>query len=388
MNRIREFDHLKAEVTEWRRHLHQNPELDFAVEETARFVTEKLASFGINNMEPGIAGTGIVALVNGEGGDGPVIGLRADMDALPIQEASGKPWASRVPGRMHACGHDGHTAMLLGAAKYLSGKRDFRGSVAFIFQPAEEVELPSGGLKMVEDGFLDRHSIKRVYGMHNWPGIPVGEFGTRAGALMASQDDFDIVVKGRGGHAAAPHHAVDPVVIAAHIITGLQSLVSRNADPTESLVVSVTKLKGSDAYNVIPDTVEIAGTVRTLEASLRDAAEQLIERVARGIAQAHGGDIEFLYRRSVPVTFNETEATEAALRAARLAGTAVNDKTKPVMGAEDFAYMLQERPGALVFLGNGDTAAVHNPAYDFNDDAIPYGIGFWVNLVKTELGKA
>ncbi len=309
------------------------------------------------------------------------------MDALPIKEASGRPWTSLVDGNMHACGHDGHTAMLLGAAKYLSGKRDFRGSVVLIFQPAEEVELPSGGLKMVEDGFLDRFGVERVYGLHNWPGIPVGEFALRSGSMMASQDDFDIIVRGRGGHAAVPHLAIDPVVIAAQIVIGLQTLVSRGTDPTESLVVSVTKLSASNAYNVIADQVAAAGTVRSLSPQLRDFAERRIQEVSHSVAVAYGGDIQFHYRRSVPVVFNDASATALAIKAATAVGTAVKDTIKPVMGSEDFAYMLEARPGALIFLGNGNSAAVHNPAYDFHDEAIPFGIAYWVNLVEAELSR-
>ncbi|PTE06343.1 M20 aminoacylase family protein [Mesorhizobium helmanticense] len=388
MHSVDEFCQLADEVTAWRRHLHQNPELDFAVHETARFVADKLASFGINHIETGIAGTGVVALIQGEGGEGPTIGLRADMDALPIHEATGKDWASKITGKMHACGHDGHTAMLLGAAKHLVGQRNFRGTVAFIFQPAEEVELPSGGFKMVEDGFLDRFGISQVFGMHNWPGIDVGNFAICAGPMMASQDDFDIVVKGRGGHAAAPHLTVDPVFIAAQIITGLQALVSRRTDPIESLVISVTKLHASNAYNVIADEVELAGTVRALATHLRDFAETHLETTARSIAQAFGGDITYRYRRSVPATINDAQATALAVRAASGASGAegVDESLKPVMGAEDFAYMLQARPGALIFLGNGDSAAVHNAAYDFDDAAIPFGIAYWANIVEAALG--
>ncbi|MGX7877111.1 M20 aminoacylase family protein [Mesorhizobium sp. ORM6] len=387
MHPIEEFYHLADEVTAWRRHLHQNPELDFAVHKTARFVAEKLASLGINHIETGIAGTGIVAFIQGEGGEGPTIGLRADMDALPIQEATGKDWASKIPGRMHACGHDGHTAMLLGAAKYLVGRRKFRGTVALIFQPAEEVELPSGGLKMVEDGFLDRFDVSQVFGMHNWPGIDVGKFAICAGPMMASQDDFDILVKGRGGHAAAPHLTVDPVVIAGQVIIGLQSLVSRSTDPVESLVISVTKLRASNAYNVIADEVELAGTVRALAPALRDFAETQLETTARKIAQAFGGDIAYRYRRSVPATVNDSAATALAVRAAEGTGAAaVDEKLRPVMGAEDFAYMLQARPGALIFIGNGPSAAVHNATYDFDDAAIPYGVAYWVNVVDAALG--
>ncbi|ODA93228.1 amidohydrolase [Mesorhizobium sp. SEMIA 3007] len=379
---------LQREVTEWRRYLHENPELDFQEHNTARFVTEKLASFGINHIETGIAETGIVAVIQGEGGDGPTIGLRADMDALPIVEASGKPWSSKSPGIMHACGHDGHTAMLLGAAKYLASRRKFKGSVALIFQPAEEPEFPTGGFKMVQEGIMDRFGISQVFGMHSWPGLEVGKFAICHGSIMGSQDDFDIVVKGRGGHAAHPYRTIDPVVIAAQIILGLQTLVSRKTDPLDSLVISVTKLSAAQAYNVIPDQVEIAGTVRTLASGLRDFAEQEILASAQGIARGFGADIEFRYLRSVPATFNHAEGTDLAIQAARsLVGSAsVVDKMKPSIGAEDFAYMLEARPGAYIFLGNGPTAQCHNPAYDFDDHALPYGIGYWVNLVETVLG--
>ncbi|MER9793645.1 M20 aminoacylase family protein [Mesorhizobium sp. M0213] len=387
MKSLETFGDLQREATEWRHYLHENPELDYRLHNTAKFVTEKLASFGINHIETGIAETGIVALIRGEGRDGPTIGLRADMDALPIVEASDKPWSSKIQGRMHACGHDGHTAMLLGAAKHLASTRKFKGSVALIFQPAEEIELPSGGLKMVQEGIMDRFSISQVFGMHNKPGMEIGTFGICDGPIMGSQDDFDIIVKGRGGHAASPHRTVDPVVIAAQIIVGLQSLVSRKTDPMESLVISVTKLKAAEAYNVIPDHVEIAGTVRTLAPALRDFAEREILASAQGIARGFGADVEFKYRRSVPVTFNHTEETNLSVTAAgNLVGAAsVDDKVGISMGAEDFAYMLEARPGAMIFLGNGSSPSLHNPAYDFNDEALSYGIGYWVSLVETVL---
>lgn len=387
MHGVESFRDLQREATAWRHYLHENPELDYRLHNTAKFVTEKLASFGINHIETGIAETGIVALIQGRGGAGPTIGLRADMDALPILEASNKPWSSKVPGKMHACGHDGHTAMLLGAAKYLARTRNFKGCAALIFQPAEEVELPSGGLTMVQEGIMDRFDISQVFGMHNAPGTEVGKFSICDGPIMASQDDFDIVVKGRGGHAAKPHETIDPVVIAAQIVIGLQTLVSRNTNPIESLVISVTKLNAAKAYNIIPDHVELAGTVRTLAPGLRDFAERQIVTCAKGIASGFGADIEFKYRRSVPVTFNHTVETNLAIRAARsLVGSAsVDEDIKPHMGAEDFAYMLEARPGALIFIGNGLTAGVHNPTYDFNDEALPYGIGYWVNLVEALL---
>ncbi|OSI76107.1 amidohydrolase [Bradyrhizobium canariense] len=384
MRNVETFRDLQRDATEWRRHLHENPELDFRVDNTARFVAEKLASFGIDHIQTGIAETGIVAVIQGEAGEGPTIGLRADMDALPILEASNKPWSSKIAGKMHACGHDGHTAMLLGAAKYLANTRQFKGSVALIFQPAEEIELPSGGLKMVEAGIMERFNISRVFGMHNSPGLDVGKFAICDGPMMASQDDFNIVVKGKGGHAAAPHRTVDPVVIAAQIILGLQTLVSRSTDPTEALVISVTKLKAANANNIIPDQVEMGGTVRTLVPRLRDFAERQILASSSGIARGFGADVEFKYVRSVPVTSNHTEETNLAIDVARrfVGSASVNDKARAGMGAEDFAYMLQARPGAMIYVGNGSTAGLHHPAYDFNDDALPYGIGYWVNLVE------
>ncbi|MBT1516861.1 amidohydrolase [Bradyrhizobium sp. SRL28] len=382
---VETFEYLRREVTDWRRYLHENPELTYQVDNTARFVTEKLASFGIKHIETGIAEAGIVALIEGGSGGGRTIGLRADMDALPILEASKKPWASKIPGKMHACGHDGHTAMLLGAAKYLANTRNFKGSVALIFQPAEEADL--GGQRMVDEGIMDRFGISQVFGMHNMPGMTVGKFGIRAGPIMAALDEFDIIVKGRGGHAAKPHQNIDPIVIAGQVIVGLQTLVSRSTDPTESLVISITRLSAGEAYNIIPDQVEMAGTVRTLAPVLRDFAEGQIEAFAQGIASAFGGEIEFNYRRHVPVTFNHAKETDLAITAAlKVVGPgSVNDTIKPAMGSEDFAFMLEARPGAFIFLGNGSSAALHNSLYDFNDDAIPYGVGYWVNLVETAL---
>lgn len=385
MRSVEAFRDLQKEATAWRRYLHENPELGYRVHNTASFVAEKLVSFGINHVETGIAETGIVALIQGEGGEGPTIGLRAEMDALPILEASNKPWSSRISGKMHACGHDGHTAMLLGAAKHLTNTPKFKGSVALIFQPAEEDGC--GGQKMVEEGIMDRFGISKVFGMHNAPGLELGRFGICDGPILAALDEFDIVVKGRGGHAAKPHETIDPCVIAAQIILGLQTLVSRSADPLDSLVVSVTRLNAGASYNVIPGHTEIAGTVRTLAPHLRDFVERQIPTLVQGIARAFGGNVEFKYRRLEPVTFNHRGSTNLAVEAAcNLVGSAsVNDKMRPRMGSEDFAYMLEARPGAIIYIGNGPTAALHNPAYDFNDEALPYGVGYWVNLVEIVL---
>lgn len=386
MSRIEAFKDMQGEVREWRHYLHRHPELGYELHNTARFVAEKLASFGINHIETNIAETGIVALIQGDGGDGPTIGLRADMDALPILEASNKPWASQSLGKMHGCGHDGHTAMLLGAAKYLAGTRKFKGTVALIFQPAEEI-LPSGAQRMVREGIMERFGISQVFGMHNGPGIEIGKFGICHGPILASLDDFDLVVTGKGGHAAKPNETIDPIVIAAQIIVALQTLVSRRTNPMEALVISVTMLNAGSAYNVIPDVVELGGTVRTYSSHLREFAEAQILELARAIARGCGGDAELKYRKDTPVTFNHVAPTNLAVSAANiLVGPAsVNDKMTPRMGSEDFAFMLEARPGAFMYVGNGATAPLHNPAYDFNDEALPYGIGYWVNLVESAL---
>ncbi|MEY9981452.1 amidohydrolase [Bradyrhizobium yuanmingense] len=387
MNGIEAFQYLQAEATAWRRELHEHPELEYRLYDTARFVAEKLASFGVDHIETGIAETGIVALIDGKRGNGPTIALRADMDALPILEQSEKPWCSKVAGKMHACGHDGHTAMLLGAAKYLAASRRFKGSVALIFQPAEE--SGEGGQRMVQAGIMDRFSIAKVFGLHNVPGIEVGHFGICQGPIMAALDEFDLIVKGRGGHAAKPHEAIDPVVIAAQIIVGLQALVSRKTNPMEALVISVTKLNAAQAYNVIPNQVDLAGSVRTLVPGLRDFAQGQIFAAAQGIARGFGADVEFEYRKSAPVTINHPGETNLAVKAARnLVGPdCVDEKISPRMGSEDFAYMLEARPGAIIFLGNGSTASLHHPRYDFNDEALPYGIGYWANVVETVLAR-
>lgn len=385
MTDVETFKTMLAEVTEWRRYLHRHPELDYRLHKTSGFVAEKLRSFGIDHIETGIAETGIVAVIQGNDGDGPTIGLRADMDALPILECSNVAWTSETPGQMHACGHDGHTAMLLGAAKHLAQTRNFKGSVAIIFQPAEEGAL--GGKKMIEEGIMDRFEITEVYGLHNWPGLHVGAFSICSGAILGALDEFDIVVKGRGGHAATPHLNIDPIVIGSQIVLGLQTLVSRATSPLESLVISVTRFKTGDAYNITPGEIELGGTVRTLSPKLRDFAEQEILNVARGIAGGFGGEVELKYRRHDPVTMNHPEKTALAVKAAcGLVGLdAVDDAMLPMMGSEDFAYMLEARPGAFIFMGNGASASLHNPGYDFNDEALPYGIGYWVNLVETIL---
>ncbi|WP_027487827.1 M20 aminoacylase family protein [Allorhizobium undicola] len=382
LNRAEE---LQPEVAAWRRHLHERPELLFDVHETADFVAQKLREFGCDVVTTGIGRTGVVGLIRGAKGAGPVLGMRADMDALPIAEISGLPWASKVAGKMHACGHDGHTAMLLGAAKYLCETRNFAGSVAVIFQPAEEGG--GGGLAMVEDGMMETFGIGEVYGMHNAPGVPLGNFAIRKGSLMAASDTFEIVVSGKGSHAAQPHLSVDPVLAAAHVVIALQSIVSREIDPLKSLVISVTTAHGGDAYNVIPMDVKLTGTVRTLLPEIRDFAERRLGEVARATAMAHGAVAEVSYHRGYPVTFNHADETDfAASIAAGVSGQGrVETDMAPKMGAEDFSYMLEARPGAFIFLGVGDTANLHHPAYDFNDEAIPYGISYWISLAESRL---
>ncbi|RUW47385.1 MULTISPECIES: M20 aminoacylase family protein [unclassified Mesorhizobium] len=376
---------MQDEVAAWRQHLHQTPELNFDVFKTAAFVTEKLKEFGCDDVVTGLGKTGVVGIIRGRQGEGPTIGLRADMDALPLKEITGKPYASTVPGKMHACGHDGHTAMLLGAAKYLAETRNFTGSVAVIFQPAEEGG--GGGNEMVKDGMMERFDIAKVFGMHNMPGLPVGQFAIRPGPIMAATAEFTITVKGRGGHAAMPHGTIDPIVITSQLVGALQTIASRSTDPVEAVVVSVTKFHAGDAYNIIPESAEIAGTVRTLKKEVAKKSEERIRAICAGLATAYGATIEVDYDANYPVTFNHADETVFASDvAADVAGDAqVHRAIQPVMGGEDFSYMLEARPGAFIFIGNGETAGLHNPAYDFNDEAIPHGMSYWVKLAETAL---
>jgi amidohydrolase len=376
---------MQPEIAKWRRHLHEMPELQYDVHKTAAFVAEKLREFGCDEVLTGIGRTGVVGVIKGSKGAGTTIGLRADMDALPITEATGLPHASKTPGKMHACGHDGHTAMLLGAARHLAETRNFAGSVAVIFQPAEEGG--AGGRAMVRDGMMERFGISQVYGMHNMPGLDVGRFAIRPGAIMASTDEFTITVKGKGGHAAMPHRTIDPVFVSAQLVNAFQGIVSRNADPLESLVISVTQFHAGDAQNVISQKAELGGTVRTLNKDMRDFAETRMKEVAAGIATAYGAEIDIRYHRNYPVTFNHEHETDFAIQiASGLSGAAnVDTNTPPVMGGEDFSYMLEARPGAFIFIGNGETAYLHHPEYDFNDDIIPHGVSYWVSLAETAL---
>ncbi|CDZ27066.1 M20 aminoacylase family protein [Neorhizobium galegae] len=376
---------LQGEVSEWRRYLHENPEILYEVENTASFVEQKLKEFGVDEVVPGIGRTGVVGIIRGKGRGGRTIGLRADMDALPLTEITGKPWASKITGKMHACGHDGHTSMLLGAAKYLAETRNFNGTVALIFQPAEEGG--AGALAMVDDGMMERFGIDEVYGMHNMPGIPLGQFAIRKGGIMAAPDRFTITIKGRGGHAAQPHRTIDPIFIGSQLVGSLQAIAARNADPVHSIVISVTRFDAGTAYNIIPDQATLWGTVRTLSEETRDLAENRIRQIVEGIVSAHGATSEIDYYRQCPVTFNHDLETDHAIGvAAEVVGASnVDTNVEPTMAGEDFAFMLKRRPGAFIFIGNGDTAALHNPHYDFDDEAISYGISYWVRLAEQRL---
>jgi len=379
---------LKSEVTTWRRDFHQNPEILYDVHRTAGIVAEKLRAFGCDEVVEGIGRTGVVGVIHGRNGaGGKVVGLRADMDALPINEETNLPHRSKVSGKMHACGHDGHTAMLLGAAKHLAATRDFDGSVVVIFQPAEEGG--AGGKAMVDDGMMDRWNISEVYGMHNMPGLAPGHFSLRTGPLMAATAYYTVTIEGRGSHAAKPHEGIDPVLIGAHIVTALQSIASRNVDPLKSVVVSNTVFQAGDAQNVIPQRAVLRGTVRTLDNSVRDIAEARFRAIVEGTAKMFGAEAHLDYRRGYPATVNHAKETVFATGIARaIAGqNAVDDDAEPTMGGEDFSYMLEARPGAFIFIGNGDSAGLHHPSYDFNDDVLPVGIQYWADIAKAATQK-
>jgi len=383
---VNRFADFHADITAWRRDIHSNPELLYDVHRTAEVVADKLRSFGVDEVTTGIGQTGVVGLIRGRRSEsGKRIGLRADMDALPIVEATGKEYASKVPGKMHACGHDGHTAMLLGAARYLAETRNFDGDVVVIFQPAEEGG--AGAQAMIDDGLMDKWNIDEVYGMHNAPGLPVGEFAIRPGPLMAAADRIQIEIEGHGGHAARPHKCIDPVVVGAEIVTAIQTIVGRNVDPLESAVVSITIFQAGDTDNVIPQTAKLGGTVRTLTEEVRDQVEERLHKIVESVAAMHGATAKLTYSRDYPVTRNHPDQTDFAIHVAeKVAGTGkVLADTPPVMGGEDFSFMLQNRPGAFIFCGNGDTAGLHHPEYDFNDEAIPVGCSYWVTLVETAM---
>ena len=383
-NRIME---MHAEITKWRRDFHENPELLYDTVRTSKIVSEKLNSFGCDVVKTGIGRTGVVAVIKGRSDSkGKVIGLRADMDALPIKEITGLDYRSKNDGKMHACGHDGHTAMLLGAAKYLTETRNFDGTVVVIFQPAEEGG--AGAKEMCDDGLMSDFDISEVYGMHNAPGLPVGQFNIRPGAFFAAADQFTLDIEGKGGHAARPQETIDPTIVGAQILIALQSVVSRNTDPLESLVVSVTSFRTeSDSYNVIPQTVQLRGTVRTLCKEVRDMAQEKITQLITNTALTYGAKVNLNYARGYPVMINsELETNHMVHVAKKIVGdNNVDNNASQVMGAEDFSYMLEERPGAYIRVGNGSTASLHHPNYDFNDEAIPFGTSFWVELAETRL---
>ena len=379
---------LQPDIQAWRRDIHQHPELLYDVHRTAAFVAERLREFGCDEVATGLGRTGVVGVIKGRQpapkGDIKVIGLRADMDALPIEEATNLAYASRTPGRMHACGHDGHTAMLLGAARYLAETRNFAGDAVVIFQPAEEGG--AGAAAMIKDGLMDRFAVDQVYGMHNYPGIPVGSFAIRSGPIMAATDAIDIRIEGLGGHAARPHKCIDSVMVGAQLITALQSIVSRSIDPLESAVISMCEFHAGNARNVIPQTADLRGTVRTLTEKVRELVEKRVREVVAGVAQMTGARIDLEYERCYPVVVNHASQTEVATQVAKeIAGDANVHETPPLMGAEDFAYMLEQRPGAFIFCGNGNSAGLHHPAYNFNDDAIVYGTSYWIKLVENTL---
>ena len=379
INRIADF---ADDMTAWRRHLHAHPELRFACHDTATFVVEKLREFGVDEVHEGIATSGVVALIEGSG-PGPTIGLRADMDALPMEEVTGLDYASTMPGKMHACGHDGHTTMLLGAARYLAETRNFAGRVALIFQPAEE--NGGGAGVMVEEGVLERFDIQEIYALHNAPGTPVGAFYTTPGPIMAAVDTFDIHIKGRGGHGAMPHETADPIVAAVGIVNAIQTIVSRNNYAADDLVVSVTQIHTGSADNIVPELAYINGTVRTFDRAVQGMVMARLEAIVQGQAAAYGVEADLTYEVGYPATVNDPGRTAFAAEVAREVSAEVVDDAGPEMGAEDFAYMLEKRPGAYLFVGNGETAGLHHPAYDFDDTAAPAGASFFARLVERAL---
>jgi hippurate hydrolase len=383
VNRIAD---LQAEITAWRHDLHAHPELQYDVLRTAASVAEKLKAFGCDEVVPGLGRTGVVGVIHGrKGKSGKVIGMRADMDALPIEEETGLPYKSTVPGKMHACGHDGHTAMLLGAARYLAETRNFAGTAVVIFQPAEEGG--AGGKAMVDDGLMERFKIDEVYGMHNYPGMPVGQFGIRAGAMMAATDFVSIDIEGVGGHAARPHLGIDTVLVGSQIINAIQSIVSRNVDPLKSAVVSICMFHAGNTENVIPQTAQLGGTARSLAEDVRVLLEKRLHQVVEATAAAYGAKAKLTYQRNYPVLVNHERETDFAAGVAKqiVGERLVDTALPPMMGGEDFSFMLRARPGAFIWVGNGDSAGLHHPAYNFNDDVIPIGTSYWVKLVETAL---
>lgn len=378
------FAERQTEIAAWRRHLHEMPEILFDTVRTAEFVADKLRSFGCDEVVTGIGRTGVVGVIKGrKNTSSRVIGLRADMDALPIEEETGLPWASKIPGAMHACGHDGHTAMLLGAAQYFAETRNFDGTVVLIFQPAEEVG--GGGREMCEDGMMERWDIQEVYAMHNAPGIPLGEFATRKGLFFASVDHFEAEIIGSGGHAARPQRAIDPVVIAAQVVSAIQTIVSRNVGPMENAVVSTTSIESSSkAFNVIPQSVTIRGTIRCHSATVRTMIKSRLETIINGTADLLGGSAKVTLEEVYPVLITTDEQTEFAEEMGKLVSGKTSEAER-LLGGEDFAFMLERRPGSYVLLGAGDRVTPHNPKYDFNDEIIPFGCSWFAELIENRM---
>ncbi|MCO6415728.1 M20 family metallopeptidase [Siccirubricoccus sp. KC 17139] len=387
LNRIAEFH---PEMTAWRQDFHAHPETAFEEVRTSRIVAEKLREFGVDQVVTGIAGTGVVGIVRGQGNSGRAIGLRADMDALPILEQTGVPHASTVPGKMHACGHDGHTTMLLGAAKYLAETRNFDGTVYLIFQPAEE--SGGGGNVMVQEKLFERFPMERVFGMHNWPGAPEGQFLWKVGPVMAATAQIEVVIEGKGAHGAMPHQGNDPVVIAAQLVTALQSVVARNVEPVESGVITIGHIQGGDTWNVIPQSVTLRGTARWFKSEVGDLLEEKFLALATGIPAAFGATAKAVFDRGYPATVNEETSTRLAVKAAEaVAGAAkVQEMPKPTMGGEDFSFMLNAKDGCYIMLGAGRGPAdpqVHHPKYDFNDAVLPIGASYWATLAEQLLPR-
>ena len=382
---LNRFSEMFEEISTWRRDLHAHPELRFEEYRTAAFVASKLKEFGVDEVVTGFGGTGVVGVIHGQNNtSGRSIGFRADMDALPIQEVNDLPHASTIPGKMHACGHDGHTSMLLGAAKYLAETRNFDGKIVLAFQPAEE---GGGGARaMIDAGLMDKWNVEEIYGMHNMPGLPIGEFAVRTGPQMASPDKFEIIVHGKGGHGAMPHKGVDSTLVAAQIVVALQSIASRNINPLENIVVSVCGFRTeTDTYNVIPNTVRLRGTVRTFEKDVQSFVRARIDALTKSTADAYGAVAAVTHMSGPPPLVNhEREADFAAEIALSVCGVA-HRNFEPSMGGEDFSEMLLERPGAYLFVGNGDSADLHNPSYEFNDDVIPVGCSWFVTMAERRM---
>jgi hippurate hydrolase len=376
---------LHDEIKAWRQDLHAHPELLFDVHRTAASVADKLKAFGCDEVVPGIGKTGVVGVIKGrKGTSGKVIGMRADMDALPMTEMTGLPYASKTPGKMHACGHDGHTAMLLGAAKYLCETRNFDGTVVVVFQPNEEGL--TGSLAMIEDGLIDRFGIQQVYGMHTSPTHELGKFALCAGPMLAACDKFTILITGKGSHAGRPHEGVDPVVVAAQTIMALQTIASRNVNPLDAVVVSTCIVRAGEAFNIIPQGTTLIGTVRTLSEKVRSQTHDRMRQIAEGTAALFGATAEATFEGDVPVTVNDAEKTKFATGvAAEVVGEGNVKQMRPIMGAEDFSHMLNKRPGAFIIIGNGIGPGLHNPAYNFNDEAIPIGVSYWARLAETAM---